>query len=407
MRPSTLALGAMLCACGGSAALAQAAPKVPNVQGERQFKLEARVSATYDSNVARTGKVLAAQRGVRQGDYKLAPSLAANIVQPIGQQALFLDGTAGYDFNARNRQFDSKRYAVTGGATGDLGICRPILYGTYSAQQSDLADLDALVIDSLQTSKGLALNATCGRTTGLGGSATIQRIDTKNSVQALRIQDRTVETLSASVNYSAPSLVDASVFFSYSNNEFPNRIFPGRPVGDGFWTESIGLRLQRKFSSRLTAGGTLSATRVKREFVPPGQRDKFTSATYSGDATYRAGNRLLLTFTGGREVRPSERVGKLFDIAETLEASARYRLGSRFSVTLGHAYTDRNSNVDTAAARLVVTDAITNSTFGKIEYRRETLGSISLDVQHQRQDTNLPSFNYTSTRLGVTTAVSF
>lgn len=408
MRFSTLAFGAMLSACGaGGAAIAQTAPKVPNVQGERQFKFEARVAASYDSNAARTSKVLAAQRGVTQQDYRLTPTLAANIVQPIGQQALFLDGSGGYDFNANNSQLNRKRYAVTGGATGVLGICRPVLYGIYNALQSDLADLDAPVSNSLQTSKGMALSASCGRATGFGGSATIQRIDTKNSAQSLRIQDRTVETLFVSGAYSAPSFVDANVFFNYTNNEFPNRIIPGRPVGDGFWTQSLGMRLQRKFGSRLTTGVSVSGTRVKREFVPPGLRDKFTAATYSGDIAYRAGDRLLLTLTGGREVRPSERAGKLFDIAESLEGSARYRLGSRFSLTLGHAYTDSISNLDTAASRAVVTNATTNTTSGKFEYRRGTLGSISLNVQRERRDTNLPSFNYNSTRVGVSTAVSF
>ena len=397
-----------MCAFGdGGAAFAQTAPQVPNVQGARQFKFEARVAAAYDTNAARTGKALAAQRGLRQEDYKVTPTVAASIVQPVGQQALFLDGTAGYDFNAYNSQLNRKRYAVTAGATGALGICRPTFYGIYNALQSDLADLDAPVSNSLQTSTGLALSATCGQGSGFGGSATVQRIDTNNSARSLRLQDRTAETLYVSLGYSAPSLVDANAFYAYANTEFPNRINPGRPVGDGFFTESLGLRLQRRFGSRLTTGVTTSGTRVKREFVPPGTRDKFTSVTYSGDATYRAGDRLLLSIAAGREVRPSERAGKLFDIAETLEGSARYRLGSRFSVTVGHAYADITSNADTASARTVVTSARTNSTYGKFEYRRASLGSISFDVRHERRDTNLPSFNYSSTRFGVSTAVSF
>ncbi len=407
MRSSALVLGAMLCACAGSVAVAQTAPQVPAVEGKRQYKFEARVSAIHDSNVARTGKALAAQRGVRLDDYRVTPTIAASIVQPIGQQALFLDGAAGYDFNAYNTQLDRKHYDVTGGATGTLGICKPTVYATYRALQSDLAVLDAPVSSNLQTSTGTAASVSCGRERGFGGSATVDRTDTKNSAIAQRVQDRTAETLYFALGYAAPSLVDATMFFSYSNNEFPNRIIPGRPVGDGYWTESLGLRLQRKLGNRLTTGLSMSGTRVKREFVPPGLRDKFTATTYSGDATYRAGTRLLLSLKGGREVKPSERVGKLFDIAETLEGSARYRLGKQFSITLGHTYSDSKANADTAATRALVTDATTNSTYGKFEYRRGTLGSISLNVQRERRDTNLPSFNYTSTRLGVTTAVSF
>lgn len=407
MRSSTLAIGAILCAHGAGPALAQSAPQVPTVKSEREFKLEARVAALYDTNSARSSKALALQRGVTQSDYKVTPTLAASVVQPIGQQALFLDGTGGYDLNARNSQLDRKRYAVTGGGMGTLGTCQPIIYGTYSGQQSDLADLDLPASSSLQTSTGMAVSAACGRATGFGGSLTLQRIDTKNSARSLRIQDRTAETLFGTVRYAAPTLVDVSLFYTYTNNEFPNRINPGRPVGDGYWTESLGLRVERKFGSRLTTGASVSGTRVKREFVPPGTREKFTAATYSGDLSYRAGNRLLITLNGGRSVKPSERVGKLFDVSETFEGSARYRLGSRFSVTLGHAYTDSKSNLDTSAFRAVVTDATTNSTSGKFEYRRGTLGSVSLSVQHETRDTNLPIFNYTSTRVGVSTAVSF
>ena len=52
MRSSALVLGAMLYACAGSVALAQTAPQVPAVEGKRQYKFEARVSAMHDSNVA-------------------------------------------------------------------------------------------------------------------------------------------------------------------------------------------------------------------------------------------------------------------------------------------------------------------------------------------------------------------
>ena len=68
MRSSALAFGAILSACGvGGAAFAQTAPQVPKVQSQRDIKLEARVSAVYDSNSARTGKVLA------QGACKVFP----------------------------------------------------------------------------------------------------------------------------------------------------------------------------------------------------------------------------------------------------------------------------------------------------------------------------------------------
>lgn len=406
MRLRTLALGAILSA-GGGAAVAQQAPQVPDIVPERQWKVDARVSAYYDTNVARTSKAAAAARGLKQEDYVVTPLLAANIVQPVGRQALFLDGLVAYDFYDRNETRDRRRYNVTGGATGVVGPCRPIVYGTYRALQSDLADIDLATVNNEQTSKGLAAGVQCGRGVGLGGGVTVQRIDVKNSADRLVVQDYTAETLFTTLSYSAPSLANLSVFYSHASNEYPNRIIPGRPVGDGFFTETVGGRVERKFGARLNAGASLSATRLKREFAPPGQKQKFTATTYQGDASYRAGTRLLLSVNAARNVRPSDRPGKLYDIAEQLEGSARYRLGSRFNVTLGHLYSDVASNVDTLAAGLVVTNSRTNSTYGQVEFRAVGNSSLTFDVRHERRDTNLPSFNYTSTRVGLTAAYSF
>jgi hypothetical protein len=406
MRLRTLALGAILSA-GGGAAVAQQAPQVPNVSNERQWKVDARLSAYYDTNVARTSEAVAAARGLEKDDYVVTPMLAANIVQPIGQQALFLDGLVGYDFHANNKILDRRRYNVTGGATGVVGPCRPIVYGNYRVLQSDLADLNLTSTENTQTSKGIAAGATCGRGVGVGGSLTVQRVDVKNSADRLTVQDYTAETLFASVNYGNPNLVNAALFYSHASNEYPNRIIPGRPVGDGFFTDTVGLRLDRRFGSRLSAGAAVSGTRLKREFAPAPQKQKINATTYQADATYRAGNRLVLSVNAARNVRPSDRPGKLYDIAEQLEGSARYRLGSRFSVTLGHLYSDVASNVDTLAVGAVVTNSITNSTYGQIEFRRVGNGSLTFDVRHERRNTNLPSFDYTSTRVGLTAAYSF
>jgi hypothetical protein len=405
MRLRTLALGAIMSA-GGGAAFAQA-PQLPQVASERQWKVDLRLGATYDTNIARTGKAVAAVRGVVQEDTTVTPQVSANIVQTIGQSAVFLDGQAGYDFHVRNEILDRRRIAVNYGATGQVGICRPMLYGTFRQFQSDLADLNLVTTENLQTTTGVTGGLQCGRNTGPGFSLTGQRQDVKNSEDTLVIQDYTTETLFVGLNYNAPSLVNASIFYTYTNNEYPNRINPGRPVGDGFFTEAVGLQLQRDIGSRLQVSGAVSATRVKREFAPPPSKAKFEATTYQFDGTYRAGNRITVHLLGARNVKPSDRPGKLFDVAEQLEGNIRYRLNARFGVTVGHTYQDMQSNVDTLQVARVVTSSITNTTYGTFEVRRVGNGSVTFDVRHERRDTNLPTFNYTSTRVGLTAAYSF
>lgn len=406
MRLRTLALGAMLSA-GGGAALAQQAPQTPVVSPERVWKVDARLSAYYDTNVSRTSKSAANIRGLKRQDYTITPSLNANFVQPIGQQAVFLDGAIGYDFHARNSELDRRRYNVTTGVATQVGPCRPIFYGSYRAVQSDLAEVDLTTTNNLQTSKALGAGVQCGRGVGLGGGVSVQKTYVKNSADKLVEQDHDDEALSVSLVYAAPSLVDASVFYNYSGTEYPNRINPGRPIGDGFFSESVGLHLQRRLGSRLNAGGSVAATRLKREFTPAGQKAKITATSYQADLQYRAGTRLTLSANGARNVRPSDRPGKLYDISETLEGRATYRLGGRFTISAGHVYADVESNVDTAAIGLVVTNSRSNTTFGQFEVSRFGNGNLTFDVRHERRETNLPAFDYTSTRVGMTAAYSF
>lgn len=407
MRVRALALSAVVGVSAAGAASAQQDPQLPAIEYQRKWDFSAQLAGVYDSNVARTSRAAAVARGVEPEDYKLTPSLNASVVQPFGQQALFLDGSLGYDFHARNELLDRRRISAVGGATAQIGPCRPMAYGSYRALQSDLGDLDLGTVQNLQETGGAAVALSCAGSNRIRGLLSAQRLDVKNSADRAVIQDHTIESLSGALSYEAPSIVNASLIFNYANSEYPNRIIPGRPVGDGFWTQSYGLRLERRVGSRLKGGGSLTRTTVKREFAPPGSQVKFHVTSYSAELSYQAGTRLLLELLGAREVKPSDRPGKLYDISETLEARGRYKLGSRFTVTLGHLYSDVASNADTALARSVITNARTNTSYGSFQYRQGGRGTLLLDVRREDRETNLPVFNYVATRVSVTTAVNF
>jgi hypothetical protein len=405
---AAMALGTALGLGVGGQSLAQGQPQMPQIEPKRDWTVDARVSASYDSNISRLAKGIAATRGLTRSDWIVRPSISARLVQPIGQQYLFADGSVGYDFHARNPQQDRQRYQVTAGGGASVGPCRPTAYVNYSAGESDLADLDLGSTRNLVESVGTVAALQCGRAVGLGAMFIAQRVDTKNSADRLVVQDRTQETLSTSVLYGAPNLADIALTWTYSNTEFPNRIIPGRPVGDGFWTQSLGARIQRDFGARLTAGIAGSRVLVKREFSLAGEPLKFNSTTWQGDISYRFGRRIQLNIDALREVRPSGRPGKVLDIVESLEGRVRYRMNPRITVSIGHAYDHVRSNEDTVGfARDVVTNAYTNGTFGAVEFRTPGRLGVTLDVRREDRNTNLPAFNYISTRVGLTTAVSF
>ncbi|WP_337188888.1 hypothetical protein [Phenylobacterium sp.] len=405
MRLRPFVLGPLIYA--GCAGVAAAQPAMPTVAGDRQFNVSTSVSAIYDSNFARSSSALAAQRGISRREYTLRPQVSVDIIQPLGGQALFLRGGAGYDLHRENSQLDRPRADLQGGYLTSLGFCQLAAFGAYRVSQSDLALIDSPAIKNTQQSTSIAAGATCGRPRGFGGSAIVQRSENMNSAAIQKEADSTTENLLLSLGYTNPTLGRLAGTFNYSNNEFPNRILPGRPVGDGFFTTAYGLSAERQFGSRITVRAAAGRTTVKREFAPPGSEAKFTSTTYSAAATYRAGSRLTFDVLGDRAVTPSPRAGKLYDIVTSGEVRGSYSLGSRYVVGFGHRIQDIDSNVDTTLNVPVLTNSRTNATFASLRYRQSRRASLLLDVRYEDRNANLPEFNYTSTRVGLTAEVGF
>lgn len=404
MRLRPFALGAVACACCGTGADAQS---MPAITPEREFHVSASVATVYDNNFARSSKTLAAQRGIEQNEITVQPRVSVDVVQPLGRQLIFLNGGAGYDFHRENDQLDRARGDVQGGYVASLGFCQASTFGNYRVAQSDLATLDAPVVKNLSQVTSVAVGAQCGRPRGFTGGGTVQRTESKNSASIQKPADSTVETLAAQFGYSNPTLGRFAVVYNYSNNEFPNRILPGRPIGDGFFTQSFAVMAERQFGSRIKVNATAGQTTVKREFAPPGTDLKFTSTTYSGLVNYNVGSRITFELLADRAVVPTARAGKLYDITTNGQLRGTYKLGSRYVVALGHRIADVKSNADTTGPLRVITKSRTDSTFASIRYSQSRRASLLLDVRYDDRSTNLPEFNYTATRIGLTAEVGF
>jgi hypothetical protein len=237
-----------------------------------------------------------------------------------------------------------------------------------------------------------------------------QRQDTKNSAAVRVPSDYSSEQLGGMLGYGNPTLGQLGLTYTYINSEYPNRIIPGRPVGDGFWIQAVGITYEKTLGSRLTLTGQVGQTTVKREVAPPGIPLKFKSTSYNATASYRLGERITINASGSRGVRPSSRDGKLYDIVTLGDANLTYRLGSRFTIKLTEGIDKIDSNTDTAAlaaGQMVVTDTRTNRTAASVTYRPNKLLTVSADVRHERRKTNLPDFNYTANRVGLSVAVGF
>jgi hypothetical protein len=106
-------------------------------------------------------------------------------------------------------------------------------------------------------------------------------------------------------------------------------------------------------------------------------------------------------------VKPSNQPGKLYDVVTTAEGSVNYRLGSRFLVVGGVKIDDLKSNTDPLPVVPVLTKARHNTVYTSVRYLRSSGNSLLLDVRRETRKTNLPAYDYTNVRVGLTANVNF
>ncbi|MFZ5720255.1 MAG: hypothetical protein ACOY5Y_12430 [Pseudomonadota bacterium] len=406
MRLQALALSAIggVVSLAPSAAHAQA---VPEIGTEREWTVGASGEVYYDTNTSRTEDDFAVVRGIKQEDYVFTPSLTASIMQPFGRQAVFLKGNVGYTFHRYNPNLDRRRINVTGGVGSILGPCRPAAYATYDANQSDLADLDLGTTENLRETTTVAVAVACAPSAGLGGSVLVQRADSKNSADSVKNSDATIKTATVSMGYSQPSIGTVSLGFSHTDTEYPNRIIPGRPVGDGFFTQAYFLSYNRQFGSKLSVGANIGRIHLKREFAPPGSEQSLSSTSYGLDVVYGLGRRIDLELHAARSVTPSKQVGKSYDQQTSAEGAIVYRLGTRVTLTGGYIWRDTESNTDTASSLLVVNSSRVDTVYGTITFVPNDRMSFSLNVRHEEREANPTQFTYSGLRIGLSAQTAF
>ena len=109
--------------------------------GERIQDVDVSAETLYDSNVAASQIVGGLRRGIRQSDVIFEPAINFNIARPIGRETVYLQGSAGYDFYARNSILNRENLNIAPGVLAPIGLCQTSVVGNYSRAQSDLSEL--------------------------------------------------------------------------------------------------------------------------------------------------------------------------------------------------------------------------------------------------------------------------
>jgi hypothetical protein len=405
MRWGLLALGIAAGVAASGPALAQSIPVVTN---QREFKLSGTINATYDTNVGRTQESISRLRGIHPEDEILNPTAVFEVVQPIGRNAAFLQGFAGYDFHAENPVLNHVNMDVSGGGLLTTGPCQTLGYGQFTAVQTDLQNAALTVAKNLsQTSTGGG-QVTCGQQRGFNGQLTGAYTDVVNSATQQKVADRRGNQISLQVGYGNNTLGNIGLIGTYSEQYFPSRETVNNTFGDSYWSELLGVTYQRQLGSKIKVQAQVGDNLIKRASAPVGVAQKIHATNYSVAADYKMSDRLDFTLQAGRQFQPSNSPGKLVDLVTRVDGSAAYSLGTRIVVTLMGFWQDLQSNQDTSANALpTVTRARTTGEGLSVRYRQSRRLSGILDVRHEDRETDLTQFNYSDTRVTLTLASSF
>jgi hypothetical protein len=418
MKHKRLAVVALVgAAASASAANAQLAPN-QMAQGRvaRSVQINASAAVQYDSNVARTSDTLAAQEGIRPEDTTYTPSINANMVLPVGRQALFLSGVVGYTGHQYNTQLDNTHADLTGGAGASVGPCGGVLTGGYSRGQSEYGNtLITSNVKDIQEVKKVDLGVACVRKAGLGVFVDGSRSWSSNSIP-LTANGSYVSTLvTGGVSYQRPSFGSISLTASDAKTDYSKDGIAAMLIGSsGFESKAVGVSLERKLGGRIQATAAVSYTKSTAEqAVPVGATipaaGNFSGLTYSGDVSFRASSRLQAHAGFNRSVNPSQITGGSFEVDTEYQVGVSYSLGSR--IKLAMTGRDRQTLVHGAIpiafAATTLTDARSKSVDVSAEYRLNKRVSFVLTARHETRDANNAALAYDDDGVGLSTAVRF
>ncbi|MHA6720036.1 outer membrane beta-barrel protein [Sphingomonas sp. RS6] len=390
-----------------AALIAPAFPSLAHAQQQqgRRVDLNASTRLQYDSNVVLSDTTVAGGRP--QSDFSVAPSVNADIYLPRAGGSFYLTGGIGYNFYRRYTRLNRESINLTGGADQRLASCVVHGEGTYSRRLSDLGDLlqesPAESFNNTEERRGISADVGCGGTIGLRPSVAVSRIETRNTSTLRKFADSNTTSFTGQLGYVSPAIGTISLFGRYSDSSYINRATPNGEQ-DGVRTYAAGLQLERNLGTRLNLAASVNYTKVDPKLA---QTAEFTGVGYDLSATY-SGDLFQLTISGSRVAQPSQLQFVSYDIQTTIGAVITRQLSPRISLTGGARYSRRRfapSEIFTGAPPPGNDERVSLNT--GLRYRAGPRLNFMLDASYQRRTSNIQLFAYNTTRVGLTTSLSF
>lgn len=408
-----LTIAATMCA---SAATAQVEADAM-ARGRQPRQVHARVDGKveYSTNVARASDAIAARQGIVPEDTTYAPTARVNIVQPIGQQAVFLDALTSYQFYDKNTQLDYARVQASGGVGNSIGPCGSVVGGGYFRRRNSVEDAQLVVfVDNIQTTRSVNASIACVRAPSLTVLARAERQWSSNSRELSSNGDSESDLGTVGISYAQGGVGTVGLVGNYNHTRYPDRpVNVGGPKG--YEAISGGVRVERRLGGRIQTSGMVSYTSTKIEsapvsvtpgapvVMPPGD---FQGLTYEAEVSYRVSSRLQGRARFAREVAPSLIPGAAFEVRTTASAHVDYHIGTRF--TFGVGAEQRDNNIKGAIVTTTqLTDASTRVFDASLRYRQSKRVSLVLQAAREERDASQAQFDYVSKRIGLALELSY
>lgn len=382
---------------------ALASPSAAQVGRNVNIDLSLRVE--HDSNVARSSSALAAQRGVELSDTTATPEAAIDFNRSIGRNSIFLKGRVGYTFYERNTGLNKETADVMGGLGTRVGPCQGSLNSTFTRRRREIGDLETVDTTATQTTTSVTAGTVCGLAGGLGASLSASQVwgGSDGGVQNLDYENT---SYNAALVYRRSTLGEARIFYSHGETEYQD--VPNVTSRPGFETNSVGVSYTRSLGSRLTGTAMVSQTEAKSMSTVAGSGGDFSGTNYGLSGTYRPSTRMDITMSLSRDISPSTQVGRLFSVREGYSVDASYKIGSRFTYSLGAAQRryDARGTLGLGGPPVLRSSRV-NEVTTSLRYTQNERLSFVVDAAHVESTTDDPRFDFTATRVGITTSVSF
>ncbi|UTP40980.1 hypothetical protein M9M90_07295 [Phenylobacterium sp. LH3H17] len=357
-----------------------------------------------DSNVARTSDAVAALRGIEQRDTILTPSATIDWTQPVGRNSVFLRGQVGYQIYEKNTELSDDVVDLQGGVGTRIGPCQGTLLGSFSRRQRDIQDLGIPDPRVQQDTRAIQLDESCGLTSNFGVQVGVGQTWGESS-GAIDDVDYDTKTVNVGMVFRSSTLGEASIFYSHSETDYTNALLPA--AASGYEQDSVGLRYTRKVGSRITGTVAVSQSNVEAKSAVPGLSSDYSGVSYAVELQYRASSRLELNLLLNREVNPSVQAGGLYGIYQTIEANGSYQIGTRLTYSLAVSRRDNEAKGVLIAAVPTLTESRSDELRTGLRFQQSERLSFMLDASHTKYDANDPMFDYSATRVGLTTSLNF